>query len=61
MVVPAKAEREQIQDDWSLTTHLSWPQQHETRSQPQEKFWKDQKYMEVKQNIAKQLMSQPEI
>ena len=39
--------------------NIFWPQHYETWNQPQEKIWKDHKYMEVKQQATKQWMGQP--
>jgi len=38
---------QQIQKDPSHTTHLFLPKIYETGNQPQEKKWKEHKYMEI--------------
>ena len=50
---------QQIQEGQSHTMHLLWPQSYESRSQSQEKIWKEYKYMEVKSHATKQWINQP--
>ena len=51
---------QQVQKDWDHTMHVFYPQHYETGSQLQEKFWKDQKYVVVKEHPAKEWMGHPE-
>ena len=40
--------------DWDHTMHIFRPQCYETQNQPQEKNWKNNKYMETKEHPTKE-------
>ena len=44
----------QIQKDQDDTMHIIRPQHYETQNQPQEKNWKDNKYLETKELPTKE-------
>ena len=45
---------QQVQKDQDHTVRIFRPQHHETRNQPREKMWKDNKYLETKDHPTKE-------